>query len=100
LFSENEQGARFFIQREIKILRVTADDLVARNERKSDFCVASGAEEAAMPKAATPKDETRQGIVLDDKAQEQPKDKKHARSSAQTENEDDELQPLREKSGF
>lgn len=46
-----------------------------------------------------PKDETGHGIVLDEKAQEQPKDKKRAQSSAQTEK-DDELQPLREKSGF
>jgi hypothetical protein len=47
-----------------------------------------------------PKDETRHGIVLDEKAQEQPKDKKRAQSSSQTENKDDELQPLREKSRF
>jgi hypothetical protein len=47
-----------------------------------------------------PKDETKQGVVLDEKAQGQPKDKKRAQSSAQTENKDDELQPLREKSGF
>jgi hypothetical protein len=52
-----------------------------------------------------PKDETRHGIVLDEKAQEQPRDKKRAQSSSQTsssqtENKDDELQPLREKSGF
>jgi hypothetical protein len=45
-------------------------------------------------------DERKQGVVLDEKAQEQPKDKKRAQSSAQTENKDDELQPLREKSGF
>ncbi len=46
-----------------------------------------------------PKDETRQGIVLDDKAQEQPADKDRARKATKTEK-DDELQPLREKSGF
>ena len=47
-----------------------------------------------------PKDKMKQGVVLDEKAQEQPKDKKRAQSSAQTENKDNELQPLREKSGF
>lgn len=49
------------------------------------------------------------GIVLDEKGQEQPKDKERARTANQTEpgrtphqpvKEDDELQPLREKSGF
>ncbi len=47
-----------------------------------------------------PKDKMKQGVVLDEKAQEQPQDKKRAQSSAETENKDDELQPLREKSGF
>ena len=56
------------------------------------------------------KDKTSQGIVLDEKAQEQPKDKKRAQTVHQSEpgrrkpqrpaEEDDELQPLREKSGF
>ena len=58
---------------------------------------------ALPPRAAEvimPKDKMKQGVVLDEKAQEQPKDKKRAQSSAQTENKDDELQPLREKSGF
>ena len=50
-----------------------------------------------------------QGIVLDEKGQEQPKDKQRARTANQTRpgqmphqpvKEDDELQPLREKSGF
>jgi hypothetical protein len=41
-----------------------------------------------------------QGIVLDEKSQEQPKDKKRAQSAAKTDDKDDELQPVREKSGF
>jgi hypothetical protein len=41
-----------------------------------------------------------QGIVLDEKSQEQPRDKKRARSAAKTEDKDDELQPVRETSGF
>lgn len=49
------------------------------------------------------------GIVLDEKGQEQPKDKERARTANQTKpghmpqqpvKKDDELQPLREKSGF
>ncbi len=47
------------------------------------------------------------GIVLDEKGQEQPKDKQRAQTANQTEpdhmqpvREDDELKPLREKSGF
>ncbi len=49
------------------------------------------------------------GIVLDEKNQEQPKDKERARTANTTERghmpvkpvkDDDELQPLREKSGF
>jgi hypothetical protein len=48
---------------------------------------------------AMPKDEKRQGIVLDEKAQEQPADKDRAQKATETEK-DDELQPLREKSGF
>jgi hypothetical protein len=51
-------------------------------------------------RSSCPKTRRSRGIVLDEKAQEQPKDKKRAQSSAQTENKDDELQPLREKSGF
>jgi hypothetical protein len=39
------------------------------------------------------------GIVLDEKAQEQPKDKERAQKAEKTQK-DDELQPLREKSGF
>ena len=55
------------------------------------------------------KDKSSQGIVLDEKAQEQPKDKKRAQTVHQSEpdhrpqqpvKDDDELQPLREKSGF
>jgi hypothetical protein len=46
-----------------------------------------------------PKAEKRQGIVLDEKGQEQPADKERAQKATQTEK-DDELQPLREKSGF
>jgi hypothetical protein len=50
-----------------------------------------------------------QGIVLDEKGQEQPKDKERARTAKKTRpgrmpqqpvEKDDELQPLREKSGF
>ncbi len=41
-----------------------------------------------------------QDIVLDEKSQEQPKDRKRALSVAKTEDKDDELQPVREKSGF
>jgi hypothetical protein len=49
-----------------------------------------------------PKDDKRQGIVLDEKAQEQPADKDRAQKAAKTNptKKDDELQPLREKSGF
>jgi hypothetical protein len=55
------------------------------------------------------KDKSSQGIVLDEKAQEQPKDKERARIAHQSGpghrprqpvEDDDELQPLREKSGF
>jgi hypothetical protein len=55
------------------------------------------------------KDKSSQGIVLDEKSQEQPKDKERARTAHQSKpghrprqpvEEDDELQPLREKSGF
>ena len=55
------------------------------------------------------KDKSSQGIVLDEKAQEQPKDKERAQTVHRSEpgheqrpsmKEDDELQPLREKSGF
>ena len=50
-----------------------------------------------------------QGIVLDEKAQEQPKDKERAQAAHRSKpghaprqpvEKDDELQPLREKSGF
>ena len=40
------------------------------------------------------------GIVLDKQSQEQPSDKDRARSAAITEAKEDELQPLKEKSGF
>jgi hypothetical protein len=50
------------------------------------------------------KDNHSQGIVLDEKSQEQPKDKERAQRATQTQGKtqekDDELQPLREKSGF
>ena len=48
------------------------------------------------------KSENHHGIVLDEKAQEQPADKGRAQKAAKTDNtkKDDELQPLREKSGF
>jgi hypothetical protein len=54
-----------------------------------------GAKEVIMAK-----EKHDQGIVLDEKSQEQPKDKKRAQSVAKTEDKDDELQPVREKSGF
>ena len=55
------------------------------------------------------KDKSSQGIVLDEKSQEQPKDKERAQTVHKTERshkpqqpveKEDELQPLREKSGF
>ncbi|MBN8988547.1 MAG: hypothetical protein J0H42_09880 [Rhizobiales bacterium] len=55
------------------------------------------------------KDKSSQGIVLDEKAQEQPKDKERAQTVHKSEpghtpkqpiERDDQLQPLREKSGF
>jgi hypothetical protein len=55
------------------------------------------------------KDKSSQGIVLDEKSQEQPKDKDRARKAHKSEpghmppqpvKQDDELQPLKEKSGF
>jgi hypothetical protein len=55
------------------------------------------------------KDKSSQGIVLDEKSQEQPKDKDRAQKAQKSERDhmpqqpvkkDDELQPLREKSGF
>jgi hypothetical protein len=58
------------------------------------FCVAPRTQEIPMPE-----DKKQDGIVLDEKGQEQPKDKKRAQSAAKTER-DDELQPLKEKSGF
>jgi hypothetical protein len=45
------------------------------------------------------KEKSDHGIVLDEKAQEQPKDKERAQKANKTE-QDDELQPTREKSGF
>jgi hypothetical protein len=59
-------------------------------------------EEKAMPQQAMPKQEKRQGIVLDEQGQERPADKDRARKAIKTDTtkEDDELQPLREKSGF
>lgn len=54
-------------------------------------------------------DKSSQGIVLDEKSQEQPKDKERAQTPRKSEpghmppqppRKDDELQPLREKSGF
>jgi hypothetical protein len=49
-----------------------------------------------------PKEHSDHGVVRDDKGQEQPKDKERARKDPQTKEHqtDDELQPLREKSGF
>ncbi len=56
-----------------------------------------------------PKNKKGQGIVLDDKGQEQPKDKDRAQSATKTQaghmpkqpvEKEDELQPLRDKSGF
>jgi hypothetical protein len=55
------------------------------------------------------KDKSSQGIVLDEQAQEQPKDKERAQTAHKSEPDpippqpvkpDDELQPLKEKSGF
>ena len=55
------------------------------------------------------KDNNSQGIVLDEKSQEQPADKERAQKASKTlpgnmpdqrVEKDDELQPLREKSGF
>ena len=54
-------------------------------------------------------DKSSQGIVLDEKGQEQPKDKERAQAAHKSEpghstqqpaKNDDELQPLKEKSGF
>jgi len=50
-----------------------------------------------------PKNNSDHGIVLDEKSQEQPKDKDRAQTAhetGRTQQKDDELQPLREKSGF
>jgi hypothetical protein len=55
------------------------------------------------------KDKPSQGIVLDEKSQEQPKDRDQAQRAHKSEpgqmpqqpaEKDDELQPIREKSGF
>jgi hypothetical protein len=45
------------------------------------------------------KEDKRQGVALDEKSQEQPIDKDRAQTAPKTEK-DDELQPLKEKSGF
>ena len=54
-----------------------------------------------------PKDKQGHGIVLDEKGQEQPADKNRAQKADETqpghmppEPDEDELQPLKEKSGF
>jgi hypothetical protein len=55
-----------------------------------------------------PKDKKGHGIVLDEKGQEQPADKERAQTANKAKpgymppqpNKDDELQPVREKSGF
>ena len=56
-----------------------------------------------------PRNKEGHGVVLDDKGQEQPKDKDRAQTATKTKSghmpkqpvkKDDELQPLREKSGF
>jgi len=55
-----------------------------------------------------PKDKKGHGVVLDEKGQEQPADKDRARTANKTDpghpppqpKNEDELQPLREKSGF
>jgi hypothetical protein len=76
---------------------------VSSFEPASDFCVGFR-QEAAMQK-----DKSSQGIVLDEKSQEQPKDNERAQTAHESEpghmpkqpvKKDDELQPLREKSGF
>jgi hypothetical protein len=55
------------------------------------------------------KDKSSQGIILDEKSQEQPADKERAQKASkskpghlpeQLKEKDDKLQPLREKSGF
>jgi hypothetical protein len=55
------------------------------------------------------KDKSSQGIVLDEKSQEQPADKERSQKASKTKpghmpepriEKDDKLQPLREKSGF
>jgi hypothetical protein len=48
-----------------------------------------------------PKNEKRKGIVLDEKAQEQPADQERAQTAVKTKpTKEYELQPLKEKSGF
>jgi hypothetical protein len=44
--------------------------------------------------------ESQHGIVRDESAQDQPADRKRARAAAITEQKEDELQPLKEQSGF
>jgi hypothetical protein len=72
------------------------------------FCNASS-RQALLAQGGSAMKEKGHGIVLDEKGQEQPKDKERARKANKTEpgrlpqqpvEKDDELQPLREKSGF
>jgi hypothetical protein len=64
-----------------------------------DKKLTSGNSVPVVKEPAMPKDDRRQAIVLDEKAQEQPADKERAQKANKTEKED-ELQPLKEKSGF
>jgi hypothetical protein len=64
---------------------------------------AQAARAAHVEELSIPKDKSDHGIVLDEKSQEQPKDKDRARTAQKTDpaqKTDDELQLLREKSGF
>jgi hypothetical protein len=72
-------------------------------EPDSAFCVVADRSHAMQ------KDKSSQGIVLDEKSQEQPRDKERAQTAHKTQSghmprqpvkQDDELQQLREKSGF
>jgi hypothetical protein len=76
-------------------------------EQDPVFGVIPATEEVTMKDKSSQK--SGQGIVLDEKAQEQPKDKERAQTVHKSEpgrmpqqpiKKDDELQPLREKSGF
>jgi hypothetical protein len=55
---------------------------------------------AAKRDHETAQQESQHGIVRDQSAQDQPGDRKRARAAAITEEKEDELQPLKEKSGF